>query len=301
MQMSMKEIKMYEELLKLLEKRFDDGEIDKQSYVELKRRYSKKLEDAKKSFKRDENIPSISVAGVKSIERDSVSVAGSAKIYGGTLLREIRVSGSGKIMGDIECMGIKASGSLKCLGNVISHADIKCAGAFKCDGSLYADANATFSGSTRIEGEVVIEGVLTTPRSFKCEKSIQARQGVHLSGSSKIEGNILSENIVEINGKANIEGHIVGKDIKIGIGASVFEVLLFRKKERTHVEGSIVAHNEIDIQDVYVEGDVKGRIVRLGPNTKIEGTVFYVDDLLFSEKVSMERKPQKITVEELRL
>lgn len=299
--MNYKEVKMYEELLKLLEERYEAGEIDKQSYVELKQRYSEKLAIAKKGDINREQIPSVVVSGMKSIDNGSIAVAGSAKIEGGVIDRDIKIAGSAKILKDIECRGIKSAGSLKVYGNLIAHGDIKCSGSFYCEGNMHVDNSASFGGSAKIEGEIVVGGVLSSSGSFRCEKNIQTTNGINISGSSKVEGDIFSENGIDINGKAKIEGNIIGKDVRIGTGTSAVEVLLFRKRERTIVEGSILAHNEVDIQDIHVEGDVKGRIVRLGPNTKIEGSVFYIEDLLFSKKVTIEGNTIKIPESELHL
>ena len=151
------EVKMYEELLELLEKRFNDGEIDKENYEELKGRYFQKLNTAKENYDLHKEASNIYTSGVKTITEKSLSAAGSTRISGGEVRKDIRIAGSGKIDNDVECNNLKSAGSLKSNGNITAHGDVGCAGSFKCAGFLHADYDAKFSGSAKIEGETIIE------------------------------------------------------------------------------------------------------------------------------------------------
>ncbi len=300
--MSKNEIQMYKELLELLEQRFDNGEIDKESYRELKERYTMKLEGVREDLELLKDAPQIKVSGAQSLTKDTVTVAGSAKITGGKVMRNIRISGSGIIDGDIECNDLKCSGSVKSQGSIIAHGEIKCSGSFKSEGFVHGDKNASFSGSAKIGNELVIQGSLSASGSYKTEGNTQAKQGVSIKGSSHIYGSILSQDTIKIGGKSNIEKDIVCENLVVEGRRTVFESWFFRKQKKlVHVYGNVVAQNEIDVQDIAVERDVKGRVIKLGPNTMIYGTVYYVEDLFLSDGVKLENEPVKIDLQDLKL
>jgi cytoskeletal protein CcmA (bactofilin family) len=293
---------MHEELLRLLEERREKAEIDKESYEELKARYSQKLERIKEELKYHEDAPVVTVAGEKTLTQESLSVSGSATIGGGKIMRDIRVSGAAKISNPVECNALRCSGSLKALGNIIAHGEIKCSGSFRCEGNLHGDQNATISGSAKISGEVVIQGNLSVSGSYTSYKNTQAIRGASLTGSTTIGANLLCENSIRIGGKARIEKNILCESILIEGRKTVFESWFFRKQKKlVRVHGSIIAQKDVDVQDVHVGKNIKGRTVKLGPNTYVEGTVYYVEDLFMSDSVRLNREPQKITQEELKL
>ena len=62
-----------------------------------------------------------------------------------------------------------------------------------------------------------------------------------------------------------------------------------------------MAQKNVDIQDVNVHKNIKGRTVKLGPNTQVQGTVYYVEDLFLSDSVKLSREPIQIKQEELKL
>ena len=301
--MSENDIKMHKELLELLEKRHKEGEIDDNSFNELKKRYEKKLEDAQTNFEELKSAPQIKVAGSQTLTPDSLSVSGSAKIPGGKMMRDIRIAGAGRIDGNIECKSIKCAGAVKSTGSITSHGIVKTAGSFKCEDFLHTDEDAIFSGSAKVVGEIMVQGHLKASGSFKCEDNVQAVNGVTLSGASTIEGNLVSQKTIDITGRATISGDVVGENVYFKSKRFAFEIRLFRRRELSTVEGNIFAQNEVEIEDIYVERDVKGKVVKLGPNTKIHGTVYYVEDLLMSDTddVKLENEPVQIAEEALKL
>ena len=300
--MSQDDIRMYEELLQLLKKRLDEHEIDLASYSELKDRYTEKLEKTKELFKFQKDAPSVKIAGEKTLTQDSLTVSGAATIAGGKILKDIRISGAGKISSSVECRSLRCSGAVKTLGNIIAHGEVKCSGSFRCDGNLKGDENATFNGSAKIAGDVVLNGNLTVSGSFKSSKNTQTVKGAVFAGSTTIGGNLLSENSIKIGGKARIEKNILCENILIEGRRTVFESWFFRKQKKlVNVMGNIIAQNEVDVQDVHVYKNIKGRIVKLGPNTQIDGTVYYVEDLFLSDSVKLVKEPKKISQDELKL
>jgi len=293
---------MHEELLRLLEERRKKAEIDKESYEELKERYKQKLERVKEELKFHKDAPIVKVAGERTITQETLTVSGAATIAGGKIMRDIRVSGAGKIASSVECNSLRCSGSLKALGDIIAHGEIKCSGSFRCEGNIQGEQNATFSGSAKINGEVVISGNLSVSGSYNSYKNTQAIKGASLTGSTTVGGNLLSENSIKIGGKARIDKNILCESILIEGRRTVFESWFFRKQKKlVRVHGSIIAQKDIDIQDVHVSKNIKGRTVKLGPNSYVEGTVYYVEDLFLSDSVKLVREPQKITQEELKL
>ena len=299
--MSQDDIRMYEELLQLLEERRQKAEIDKTSFIELKERYSEKLKKAKEDLKYHKDAPAVTVAGEKTITQDTLTVSGAATIAGGKIMRDIRIAGAGKISGPIECKSLKCSGALKAY-NIKAHGEVKCSGSFRVEGDLHCDENVTFSGSAKATGEVIIQGHLTVSGSYKSGKNTQAEKGASLTGSTTIEGNLLSKNSIKTGGKARIAKNILCENILIEGRRTVFESWFFRKRKKlVNVMGSIVVQKDVDVQDVNVQKDIKGRTVKLGPNTYVNGTVYYVEDLFLSDSVKLNHEPKQIKQEELKL
>jgi len=297
-QLSKNEVKMYEELLELLEKRFDKGEIDKQNYAELKERYLQKLDDAKENYEQHKEASQIYTAGVKVSTDKSLSVAGSTKISGGHIGKDIRIAGSGKIDSDVECNNLKSAGSLKSNGNITAHGDINAAGSFKCAGFLHGDQDAKFAGSAKIGLETILKGRIVAAGSFTTGGLLQAESGAKFSGSARIDGNLLSQGIVEVAGRIIVEGDLVGDDILINKGKD-FLGLRFRSLKKSIIEGHVLGTGEVYLANTDVDGDVKGLKVEIGPFTNVEGTVFYVDYIDVDKRADLVNEPVKISHEKL--
>jgi cytoskeletal protein CcmA (bactofilin family) len=296
--LTQEEIKMYEELLTLLETRFTNGEIDKENYEELKERYAAKLEKAKENYETHKEASQIFTSGVKAMSDDSLSVAGSTKIRGGQVAKDIRIAGSGKIESDVECNNLRSAGSLKSSGNIIAHGDVGCAGSFKCEGFLHVDKDAKFSGSAKIEGETIVQGRLTSAGSFHVEGNVQAESGAKFSGAVSVEGSLLSKGVIEVQGKVNVNENIIGEDILINKGRAFIE-LRFKRWKPSRIDGSVFGVGQIYLANVAVYGDVKGLKVEIGPYAKVDGTVFYVEDMYVDRNAELVNEPIKISREQL--
>lgn len=297
--MSYKEVKMYEEMLELLEERHSNGEIDEDNYNELKNRYSQKLESAKKSQEDQEKAPSVHTAGVKSESEDAISIAGSAKFSAGEVVKDIKIAGSAKLDGDIICKKLKVAGSVKSNGNITAHGDVKCAGSFKCAGFLHGFEDAKFAGSAKIGGETVFQGRIGASGSFECGSNVQADKGAGFSGSVAIGGNLISQATIEVEGKIIVDNDLVAENVFINEKKGV---LRSRRSLRTsEICGSVFATGEIFLANIEVIGDVKGRKVTIGPRTKIGGNIYYVDDLSLEKKIELKNEPIQITLDQLKL
>ncbi len=298
--MTQHEIQMYEELLVLLEKRFDDGEIDKSNYVELKTRYTQKLEAAKQNQDVQRETANIYTSVVISDTQSSMTEEGKTRIEGGTVLKDIRIAGSGKIDSDVECNNLKSAGSLKSYGNIIAHGNVGCAGSFKCEGSIHVDGDATFSGSAKIEHQVIVQGRISAAGSFTSGDQTQAERGIKFSGSSKIYGSLLSQGLVDIAGRVQVEGDLVGEDVLINKGRHAFGHK-WKKLKPSIIEGNVFGTGEIFLGNTRVDGDVKGLRVEVGPYSKVEGTIYYVESIEVSNSSKIENEPVKIRREDLKL
>ncbi len=298
--MAQNEVKMYEELLELLEKRFSKGEIDKGNYEELKERYLQKLDTAKVNRELHKEASQIYTSGVKVATDKSLSVAGSTKITGGHVGKDIRIAGSGKIDDDVECNNLKSAGSLKSNGSITAHGDINTAGSFKCAGFLHGDLDAKFAGSAKVGLETILQGRIVAAGSFSTGGFLQAESGAKFSGSAKIEGNLLSKGVVEAAGRIVVDGDLVGDDVLINKGRD-FLSLRFRNLKKSVISGHLLGTGEVYLANTLVEGDVKGLKVEIGPFTQVEGTVYYVDYIDVDKKARLESEPIKISHEKLRL
>ena len=291
---------MYEELLELLEKRYKDSEIDKENYDELKERYLQKLDSVKKDLEIHKEASRIYTSGVKVMTNGSVSVAGSTRITGGEVPKDIRIAGSGKIESDVICNQFKTAGSLKSSGNITARGDVRASGSFKCEGFLQTEKDAKFSGSARIDKETIVQGRLTAAGSFKCNENVQAVVGAKFAGSSNIGGSLLSQGTVEIEGKTQIAENLVGEDVLINKGK---ELLFLRRRRlsKSEIGKDVFATGELYIANTDVNGDVKALSVELGPYSKVNGTVYYVERLDVDKRAELANEPVKISREKLQL
>lgn len=224
---------------------------------------------------------------------EHISTMGSAKISGGKTSKSLRVSGSGKINGDLECNGLTSSGTLTGSGNFTSHGEISSSGSFNIAGFLYGDQNADFSGSTQIGNLVNIQGELIASGSFEAGHFVRGEQGIQLSGSSEVNGNLSSAKVVRIDGTTYIEGNVVGEEVLFGVSETI------KKKQHYRVHGSILAKNKINIVRTHVDGDVKGRDIKIGRGSQVIGNVYYVKNIEVDKKVKLNNEPLQIKEDEL--
>ena len=291
---------MYEELLELLEKRFDNGEIDKSNYVELKTRYTQKLDAAKQNQEAHKDASKIYTSGVKSVTEESLTAAGSTRISGGEVRKDIRIAGSGKIDDDVECNNLKSAGSLKSFGNIIAHGDVGCSGSFKCSGFLHVDNDAKFTGSAKVEDYVIVQGRISAAGSFSSGSYTQAERGAKFSGSANIDGNLLSKGLVEIAGRIQVEGDLIGEEVLINKGKHTYGHR-WRRFKPSIITGNIFATGEVYLGNTHAEGDVKGLNVEIGPYSRVDGVIYYVDNIEISRSAKLEREPIRITRDNLKL
>ncbi|MFX1380158.1 MAG: hypothetical protein ACFFA4_13810 [Promethearchaeota archaeon] len=250
----------------------------------------------KKNDKTNEKIEKrviVSSSGDMQEYDEHISTMGSAKISGGKTHKSLRVSGSGRINGDLECNGLTSSGTLTGSGNLTSHGDISSSGSFNIAGFLYGDQNADFAGSTQIGNLVNIQGNMIVSGSFEVGHFVRGEQGIELSGTSEINGNLSSGKKIRIDGSTYIEGNVVAEDVLFGVSENI------KKRQHYRIHGSIHAKNKVDVIKTHVNGDVKGREIKLGKGSEILGNVYYVDKIELDKKVKLNNDPTQIKLDEL--
>jgi cytoskeletal protein CcmA (bactofilin family) len=202
-------------------------------------------------------------------------------------------SGSLRIDGDIECLGFRSSGSARGEGNLIVHGDFKSSGSFNLRGALIGDGNARSSGSATIEKEINVKGALENSGSLRVGNGVEALQGIRFSGSARIDGGLNSEDTIEIDGSTTVKGSIKANNVFFGT-----QTHFGGKKVTKHpfkVFGDIFATNDLDLINTFVEGDVRGRDVKIGRKTEIMGKVYYIDSVEVDPKAILAHDPIQIS------
>ncbi len=289
--------KIYEEILGELENSFREKKIDEASYLDLKQRYEKKLEEARVHREESRMIMNFKVSGSQRVTADAVKISGSAHLPGGVVPKAIKVAGSCRIADDIECNGLRCAGSLHASGAILSHGDVSVSGSFHGDGPVTAEGDVDVSGSAKTGGDFDVTGVITISGSMKSDGNIYGRGGIRVYGSGKADGDLYSEKEIEVKGSIKVDGDV--KANKVKFKAPVVFKRLLRRRARSQVDGEIVGQELVDIENIHVDGNVRGRVVKIGRNSKIEGTIEYVDDLQVAEDADLENQPVKISAADL--
>ena len=222
-----------------------------------------------------------------------MKISGSGKLSAGNIDDTIIVSGSARIDGDFSCDAFRSSGSLKGEGNLIVRGDVKSSGSFRILGALHGDGKAKFSGSATIGKEIKIKGKIENSGSLRVGDEVEALKGMSFSGSTKIDGGLNSEETIEIDGSTTVRGSIKANNVLVGT-----QTLFGGKKISKHpykVFGNIFATNDVEIFNTFVEGDVRGRNVKIGKRTEITGKVYYIDTIEINAKVTLTHEPIQIS------
>jgi cytoskeletal protein CcmA (bactofilin family) len=226
-----------------------------------------------------------------------MKISGSGRLSAGKINEELHTSGSARIDGNFECNGFSSSGSFRGSGNLTVHGDIRSSGSFRLTGSIYGDGDARSSGSARIDGEISIRGTIGSSGSLRVGNTIKALQGIKFSGSSIVKGDLLSERSIQITGSTTVYGDVKGNNIYINVGRVLGGRRAF--KHPAKVYGNIFANNNLELVRILVEGDVRGRNVKIGRNTEILGKVYYIDTIEINEKSILKYDPIQISVDKL--
>ena len=222
-----------------------------------------------------------------------MKISGSGTLSKMSIEDTISSSGSVRINGDIECLGFRSSGSARGEGNLTIHGDFKSSGSFKLHGALHGDGNAKSSGSATIEKGIIIKGIMENSGSLRVKNGIEALKGVRFSGSSRVDGGLNSEGIVEIYGSTTIKGSIKADSVIIGANTHFGGRRVVKHPYK--VFGNIFAANDLELINTFVEGDVRGRNVKIGKKTEIMGNVYYIDVIEVDPKAHLAHEPIQIS------
>ena len=329
------DVELNTEILKELEKSYNEGRIDETTYIEAKKKYGKRLKDAQMGRDTSHAPFAVNASGSQTSTQDTLKFSGSATLAGGTVDKFIRISGSGRINGDIECNGIRSSGSLKSLGDMVLHGDLRSSGSFSSKGEIKSDGNAKFSASANIGKNLIVSGSVKSSGSFRCNgylktgsdikmsgssnigdyiessgflkcsgslncgNQVIANDGVHLSGGTNIGGDLISAKHITITGMFEIGKNIEGNDISLNVADGLFEKKFFNRRKST-VEGSIRGLNRVEIDNTTVKGDIAGYNIIIGPRSIIKGKILYVNDIQINKKAEISTQPIQIQESELK-
>ena len=201
----------------------------------------------------------VRVFGSQEMSSEVLSMAGMGKIQGGIVLKQIEAAGMLRILNDVEINGLECAGYIRSKGSIRSHGDIELAGA------------------ARIRGNVSVNGKLNVAGSFKVSGSLGANE-VKIDGFTRIDGSITAERVMIKRESKNVR---------------------LPQFWRSKIFGDIVGRDIVELKDVHVKGIVQGRVVNIGENCKIDGKVYYVDDLLLTDNTKFKENPIKISLDEL--
>ena len=207
------------------------------------------------------------------------------------------MSGACKIKDNIEVNGIKCSGILRSAGSIISNGNITVSGAFKAKGKVSAAGNVKVSGAAKVKGDLFSSGTVTISGAVRTDGTVTAKQGMKVSGRVVMGGSLKSDSEVEVKGWTKVGGNVIAQRVKFKTTNQFRR--LFRSLWRSQIEGAILGRESVEIDNIQVDGNVRGRVVKIGHNSKIDGTVQYVDDLILANDVELKVQPERISQQEL--
>jgi predicted acyltransferase (DUF342 family) len=243
----------------------------------------------------------------------------------------IITSGSCILQGNLECNGFRSSGTMNGKGDILTHKNFACSGNLKLEGEIECEGNAKFSGSAKINGNIVIKRSLVSSGMLnlsgplkvglevlssgitKCDSllvngllsvsgnvnalEIKAGEGIKSSGSLSVVKDIDCSKFVDITGKLQARGNIYGDNVLIDYSRK--EKIVKFKKFHYFVTGNIHAKDLISINRTLVEGNIRGRSIIIERYSRVDGTIYYVDDYIIHDKAKISNPPIQIKLEDL--
>jgi cytoskeletal protein CcmA (bactofilin family) len=108
-----------------------------------------------------------------------------------------------------------------------------------------------------------------------------------------VDGGLNSDETIEIDGSTTIRGDIKAKNVLFGTNAP-----LRGKRGNKHpykVFGKIFAEYDLVLINTFIEGDVRGRNVKIGRKTEVIGHVYYIDTVDVDPKATLDHVPIQIS------
>ncbi|MCP4764252.1 MAG: zinc ribbon domain-containing protein, partial [archaeon] len=135
--------------------------------------------------------------------------------------------------------------------------------------------------------------------SLKCRGDVIAQNGITISGSSTIGRNLSSRKSIETSGRFTTGGNVEGENLFLGYKHGILAKKIFKNRRRSIVNGSVLALNNVQINHIYVRGNVMGSNVVIGSNSIIDGVIYYVENLTIEKGAQCYYKPVKINADDL--
>jgi predicted acyltransferase (DUF342 family) len=253
------------------------------------------------------------VAGAQFLEggvfRESIRVAGNFSSDRGIICENISVAGNCKIDDFLVVKGnTRFAGSSLIRGHLITFASTSIGGKSNVNGSIINSGTFKIGGTLRTE-QIVSDGNFTIGGKLYADR-IKAISDIKVSGQLYIEEDIKAQLFHMRSGRGIIKGNLFAEDVIIGnpkalnfpssstvttelgspIGVFTYikdilaKYLIHRnfKSRKLFVSGDIVAKN-IYLEDVTVEGNIRGEYVEIGPNVDIGGVLEYREKLTITE------------------
>ncbi len=247
---------MEDEFIRKLKEKYEKGEISKETYEEILKRYLDEIEEEKAEEEPEEirekgEYENSTMGGIdellsRAMEKMDEELKKFFPEDEKTTAEEVEE----KVFKKVESKEIENKAEDK------QGRDYKCAGACTIPAGRYNYISA--SGSVKVTGD------------------LRAKK-LSVAGSLHSEGNIWA-NILSIGGSAKIDGNVIGEDISSG---GVFHAKII-KGERIRLGGAIV-FEKIKGENVKIEGSVKGI------NLKAEILKMKIDGKSSLERIVAER------------
>jgi len=208
---------MEDEFIKKLKEKYEKGEISKETYEDILKRYleekNEKMEEEQEKMENEERdvadfVENIIENAMKSVEMALKEVNMEMKKEFSTKEGKNYKCAGSCVLGPGRYDYISASGSLMITGDIIAER-ISVSGALKSEGSVKVKTSLRCAGATKINGDVIAESI-SAAGVFRAKKVFG--ETVKLSGAIDVE-KIKGES-VQIGGYVSAD-HISGEEIRI--------------------------------------------------------------------------------------
>lgn len=222
----------------------------------------------------------LKIAGVGNL-RNFVAVKNQSSLAG-----TVRIGGHAIFGGET-----KIAGTLKVLEHIITSGDMTLAGKVNVEGHLLTESHIELSGRLTARSLHSLDTVLITGR-ISLEEDLKAQTIVFHKAAGYVSGNIKAEHVRLAKDVTDLDVPRQRLSNPVDVFNLVFSIMkrsLFGTGSRPlFVEGDVIA-KEISVDNMDVGGDVRGDIVRIGPNTQIEGKIYYQSDIELPDGFDEER------------
>lgn len=246
-------------------------------------------------------------------KKEKGSVAGLSFLDGGIYEQKLSIAGRTSVKTDLITKNLAIAGSARIKGMVASSEKSSIAGSITIDenalfggplsigGRLSVGGNLVLSGGLRLGGRVTVNDYVVADSPLKINgtlitKSIRTNDLLELKGKISVQEDVIAKTIELKDGSGIIEGNLYASDIKLirdestgkdltsalGLFSYIKDVLIRTirgmSSSNLQVNGHVIA-DHVTLDNITIGGDLYIKSGKLGPNTRIKGTVYYLDSL----------------------